>query len=188
MLPYLPNLLINEVTGEIFFNSRLDASAISNFDRYLFNISTKHETINFFFLRISITVQVLQYHVYDSYTLYLGSLTTTAVIFYKTILSIPSKAPYFLRNYYSIVNRENVFQNIPLLKPIAISSNGNNQRFISYYLLNNSNLFRIDTQQGFIYPLKSLSLPINIYSLQVQSQKYNLSEIQNFILLIGNGN
>lgn len=166
-------MFINQDTGQIYFSSPLDATFVRNYQRCMI-ISTTVIFTNFYskffnlICSIFINIQVIQYQQLNGYKIYLGSLSCLAIILIQAnnSLAVP-KAPYFLRNYYSIVDREYVYRTIPLLTVTAISLNVNPLLPVTYYLVNNNPLFTIDKNLGRIYPAANLSLPVNIYNMQV---------------------
>jgi hypothetical protein len=80
------------------------------------------------------------------------------------------RQPYFLQKYSTIVYREYVFKSVALIKVQAISMNPNNMLPISYSIVNDSSqLFTVDSTQGFIYPRIDHGLEPKIYSLLVQA-------------------
>lgn len=118
---------------------------------------------------IKIKAYQVQKELNDS--LYFSSVTCMAIIYFKNLKQpyIYDQKPIFLRNYDIQIEKELVGNLMPLFKIEAISMNPKNNLPIKYTLIKNSELFYIDTFQGFVYLKDNLSLEIKVYELTVRN-------------------
>ena len=128
--------------------------------------------------------------------LYLSSIICSASIFLQSFsnANVIKREPYFLRQYSITRDRESVKKDLALVKVSAVSMNPNALMPVGYTILNSafSDLFIIDSTQGFIYPRYDLALAPKIYIVKVKATdpsngQYSLTDVHiNIIYKMGN--
>ncbi len=117
-------------------------------------------------------MQIFQLQPLDN-NLYLSSIICTGTVYLQAFNSpsVTQRQPYFLRQYSVMIDRESVNKSLALVKVDAISMNPYNLMPINFRLLNNfdSDLFIIDSTQGYIYPRYDLGLEPKTYIVKVQA-------------------
>ena len=117
-------------------------------------------------------MQIFQLQPLDT-NLYLSSIICTGTIYLQPFSnpSVIQRQPLFLRQYSVTIDRESVNRSLPLVKVDAISMNPFNLMPVSFRLLNNeySDLFIIDSTQGYIYPRYDLGLEPKTYIVKIQA-------------------
>ena len=123
---------------------------------------------------------------YDK-NLYLSSVICAGTIYLQPFNNalVTQYQPYFLRQYAVTVDRESVFKNKALIKVDAISMNPNNLMPINLQILSNeySDLFIMDSTQGYIYPRYNLGLTPKTYIIKVY-ENLNSFKMNIFIKII----